>query len=73
MRKGIFAAAVLLLFLSFCSRQLLAQQLLWDVDFKFGFDNREYASIETEPSSGRDTPCTPAWTRPNISAERHLN
>ena len=50
MRKGIFAAAVLLLFLSLCSRPLLAQQLLWDVDFKFGFDNREYASIETEPS-----------------------
>ena len=50
MRKGIFAAAVLLLSLGFCSRQLLAQQLLWDVDFKFGFDNREYASIDTEPS-----------------------
>ena len=50
MRKGIFAAAVLLLSLGFCSRPLLAQQLLWDVDFKFGFDNREYASIETEPS-----------------------
>lgn len=50
MRKGIFAAAVLLLSLGFCSRQLLAQQLLWDVDFNFGFDNREYASIDREPS-----------------------
>ena len=26
------------------------QQLLWDVDLKFGFDNREYASLTTSPS-----------------------
>ena len=31
-------------------RPLSAQQLLWDVDFKFGFDNREYASLDIAPS-----------------------
>ena len=85
MRKGIFAAAVLLLSLGFCSRPLLAQQLLWDVDFKFGFDNREYASIDTEPSGTifgavlspkvglGFGPCMQEWMRPNISEGRHLN
>ena len=29
---------------------LRGQQLLWDVDLKFGFDNREYASLTTSPS-----------------------
>ena len=29
---------------------LMGQQLLWDVDLKFGFDNREYASLTTSPS-----------------------
>lgn len=49
MHKGIFAAVVLLA-LGLCSQPLTAQRLLWDVDFKFGFDNRENASIDTEPS-----------------------
>ena len=76
MRKGIFAVAVLFLSIGFCSRPLLAQQLLWDVDFKFGFDNREYASIDTEPSgsvSEKAMPCMQEWMRPNISEGRHLN
>lgn len=32
------------------SSGLYAQKLLWDVDFKFGLDNREYAGMETSPS-----------------------
>lgn len=49
MRKGIFAFTVFLL--TFCSAvPLSAQRLLWDVDLKFGFDNREYASMTTAPS-----------------------
>ncbi len=27
-----------------------AQQFLWDVDFRMGFDNREYAQMKTSPS-----------------------
>ncbi|HIZ87040.1 MAG TPA: hypothetical protein IAC03_02635 [Candidatus Coprenecus pullistercoris] len=30
---------------------LNAQKLLWDVDFKFGFDNREYMKLTTSPSN----------------------
>ena len=29
---------------------LRGQQFLWDVDLKFGFDNREYSSLTTSPS-----------------------
>ena len=31
-------------------KELIGQQFLWDVDLKFGFDNREYASLTTSPS-----------------------
>lgn len=40
MRKVITLLAVLS-----CCLAAGAQQFLWDVDFKFGFDNREYASL----------------------------
>lgn len=44
------AVLVLLPALMGICRPLSAQQLLWDVDFKFGFDNREYASLDISPS-----------------------
>ncbi len=52
MRVSFHLAAVtaLVLALTAVSRPLAAQQLLWDVDFKFGFDNREYAPLEEYPS-----------------------
>ena len=50
MLKGIFTA---FLALCFCAVPLGAQRLLWDVDFKFGFDNREYLKITTVPSSSK--------------------
>lgn len=42
--------AVLLVLAAGASNTVHAQKLLWDVDFKFGFDNREYASLTTSPS-----------------------
>lgn len=30
--------------------EAVAQQFLWDVDFRMGFDNREYAQMKTQPS-----------------------
>ncbi len=42
---------VILLALLACPLTAGAQRLLWDVDFRFGFDNREYASM----SSGYDS------------------
>lgn len=45
MRAALLAAAV---FVSV--RTAGAQELLWDVDFKFDFDNREYMAVETSPS-----------------------
>ena len=37
-------------------KELIGQQFLWDVDLKFGFDNREYASLTTEYASLTTSP-----------------
>ena len=60
---------------------LRGQQFLWDVDVKFGFDNREYSSLTTSPSgtifgtmlspdSVTDMPYTQVWTSRGISGSR---
>ena len=48
MRAYSLIAALLLAITA--SLPLNAQKLLWDVGFRFGLDNREYASMETSPS-----------------------
>lgn len=47
MRKTIILTVFFLLLSPLCA---MGQQLLWDVDLKFGFDNREYARLDTSPS-----------------------
>lgn len=51
MNKRVLIRIILLVSVMPCmALPLHAQRLLWDVDFKFGFDNREYASLTTSPS-----------------------
>ena len=45
---------------------LRGQQFLWDVDLKFGFDNREYSSLTTSPSGT----ILREWTSRGISVNR---
>lgn len=47
MRKVFLFSAIVFIFIP---TVMSAQKLLWDVDFRFGFDNREYESLTTSPS-----------------------
>ena len=50
MRRVIFILILLSVIQLSMPVPLRGQQFLWDVDLKFGFDNREYSSLTTSPS-----------------------
>ncbi len=41
---------LLIMFLAVLTTAASAQKFLWDLDFRMGFDNREYAHMKTQPS-----------------------